>query len=169
MNERVRSLPKWAQQLFTAKQAENDQMVESVATHLAKIGRLEEKLSGIRAANRIADLDQRILNQVNSAMEQAIVSELTGYQKPLSKIVERVISAHDSEIYSLIDTRVSTLLTANDFRQALQTALNDKLARILVSRLGGELEKRVNELRASPEARARITLAITQVIDEIGK
>lgn len=33
----------------------------------------------------------------------------------------------------------------------------------------GEIEKRVNDIRSNPEMRAKITLAITNVIKEVGE
>ena len=53
----------------------------------------------------------------------------------------------------------------DQFRDALKDALNAKLAKTLISRMGGELEKQVNELKANPATRAKITLAINELIE----
>lgn len=111
-------------------------------------------------------LESAILDQVKVAMADAVGKELVGYNKPLSTLCQKVISAHESELYALINSEVSALIGGDGFKSALKDALNDKLARVMVSRLGGELEKRVNDLKADATTRAKMTLAINNAIDE---
>ena len=47
----------------------------------------------------------------------------------------------------------------------MKDALNNKLAKVIVARMGGELEKQVNALKANPLTRAKITLAIEQCLE----
>lgn len=162
-------LPKWAQEMLNASRQTCDAYGKRVRELSEEVLKLQAQLERRKSAERIADIDRRVLAQVNDAVAAAIQSELVGYQKPLSKITERVIHEHEAEIYGLINNELASLLTADEFRAALKTALNEKLARVLIARTGGELEKRVNELRASPEARAKITLAITRLVDELGQ
>lgn len=112
-------------------------------------------------------MEDRILESVRVAMNNAITQELVGYNKPLSKLTEKVISDHSSELYNLINDEFSKLLASDGFKVALQDALHQKLAKTLIARMGGELEKQVNELKKNPQTRAKITLAISQLIDEL--
>ena len=112
-------------------------------------------------------LEKDILQTARVAISESIVKELVGYNKPLSKLISRVIEANEQEMYDLIDGEFSTLICGDDFKISLKKALNDKLAKVLVSRMGGELEKRINELKANPTTRAKITLAIEKCMDEI--
>jgi hypothetical protein len=110
-------------------------------------------------------MEQEILQTAKAAISEAIVKELTGYNKPLSKLTENVINDNSVELYSLINDEFAGLLKSEDFKAALKDALNAKLAKTLIARMGGELEKQVNELKANPATRAKITLAINELID----
>jgi hypothetical protein len=112
-------------------------------------------------------MEELILQQVNKAIGEAIKTELIGYNKPLSKLTEKVIDNNSDKLYSLINDEFSGLLDSKDFKIALQEALNQKLAKVLINRMGGELEKQVNELKQNPQSRAKITLAIDKVIEEL--
>ncbi len=166
-DDRIKKLPKWAQDLIAQRAREYAILLRQNTARQGKIDKLQAAIDNKVTARRIADLDRRVLDAANKAITEAIVKELVGYKSPLSLIVERVISAHDAEIYNLVDSEVVNLLTAGDFRASLKEALNAKLARVLIQRMGGELEKTVNELKANPATRAKITLAITGIIDEI--
>jgi len=45
--------------------------------------------------------------------------------------------------------------------------LHNKLAKVLISKMSGELEKKVNELKQDPTTRAKITLAINKVMEDV--
>lgn len=165
----ITKLPKWAQVWISELQDDFGRAMNMCAEKSSHIDDLEAQLKRKKSVERIADLDQRILSQVNKALGGAITNELTGYGKPLSKIVERVIGAHDDEIYNLVNDEFVTFLAADDFRVTLKEALNAKLARVLISRMGGELEKRVNELKSNPQTRALITLAVSGAMAELAQ
>lgn len=169
MDARIRKLPKWTQELIGEQQREIVETSRLLQGCRLAIKELETQVSNRKSLERIADLDRRVLDAANKAITKAIVEELVGYKNPLSLIVERVITAHDAEIYNLIDGEVVALLTAGDFRDTLKEALNAKLARVFIQRMGGELEKQVNELKSNPTTRAKITLAISRIIDEMSK
>lgn len=111
-------------------------------------------------------MEKKILAQVDSAIGEAIVKELVGYNKPLSKLVGDVIIDNEETLYSIINDEVVAMLGSDGFKEELKKALRAKLARVLISRVGGELEKQVNELKADPTTRAKITLAIDSVVKE---
>lgn len=112
-------------------------------------------------------MEKEIIRIAKESIEKAIINDLTGYQKPLSKYINKVLEKHESEFTSLIDCEVVEILNAKTFKTTLSEALNMKLAKVLVNKLGGELEKKVNELKANPQTRAKITLAISNIINEI--
>lgn len=111
-------------------------------------------------------LEQQILSTAQQAIEKSIIESLTGYNSPLQKLCERVIEEHSGSLFQLIDKEFSTLLDGETFKEELGKALNKKLASVLVGRMGGELEKQVNQLKANPETRARIMLAISEIVEE---
>jgi hypothetical protein len=112
-------------------------------------------------------MEKQILAQVEKAMGEAITKELVGYNKPLSKLTERVIEENSTELFTLINDEFASLLNGDGFKDALREALQHKLAKTLIARMGGELEKQVNELKQNPQTRAKITLAISQIVEEL--
>lgn len=117
--------------------------------------------------NDVTNLEQQILNQAKSAIGTAIKSELTGYNSPLSKLVERVMAARSDDFYKLINDAFTEALKDDEFVAEFKCAVRTKTAKVLVSKVGGEIEKRVNELRANPATRAKIVVAIEKLVDEI--
>ena len=113
------------------------------------------------------NLEKDILQSINVAMGKAIESELVGYNKPLSLLTARVIEAHQDDLFKVIDCEVSKLIGGDDFRSVIKEQLNKKLAKTLIDRMGGELEKQVNTLKQNPQTRARITLAINDIIESL--
>lgn len=112
-------------------------------------------------------MEKQILAQVEKAMGEAITKELVGYNKPLSKLTEKVVEENSDDLFGLINDEFANLLSGDGFKDALREALNQKLAKTLIARMGGELEKQVNELKQNPQTRAKITLAISQIVEEL--
>lgn len=114
-------------------------------------------------------MEQQILNEVSDAIGKAIQGALTGYNGPLQKLCESVIEKHKASLFAILDEQVCQLKDSTEFRACVNDALNHKLARIMVSKMEGELEKQVNELRARPEIRAQIVLAVKAIVDSASK
>jgi len=112
----------------------------------------------------IETLERRVLRISTESIAKAIETELIGYNKPLSDLTKRVIQDNEAALYKLLNDEFSGLLKHGDFKVALKKALNEKLAKVLVARMGGELESRVNELKSNPVTRARITTAIEEIV-----
>ena len=66
-----------------------------------------------------------------------------------------------------MDKEVSQLIGGDGFRDLIKTELNKNLAKILIQKMGGELEKQVNTLKQNPQTRAKITLAISDIIESL--
>ena len=111
-------------------------------------------------------MEKEILAVTKKAITASIVDSLTGYNKPLSNLCAKVISDNSDELYALVNDEFASLLNGEGFKKSLRDALNKKLATTLINRMGGELEKRVNELKQNPETRAKITLAISKIVED---
>jgi hypothetical protein len=109
-------------------------------------------------------MEAKILKQIGLAMQQSITQELVGYNKPLSLLTQKVVAANEDALYTFINKEFSTLINSVDFKEQLKLALNTKLAKTVVARMGGEVEKRVNELKNDPALKARLTIAINDVL-----
>ena len=111
-------------------------------------------------------MEKQILEAINDAVGKSIITALTGYNSPLNKLCEEVISKHRTDLFAMLDSEVAELKTTPEFKAAIKDALNHKLAKLMVAKMEGELEKRVNDLRAQPGMRARIVLAVENIIKD---
>ena len=111
------------------------------------------------------ELELKLLNDVKLAIDKSITDVLSGYNSPLSSMIKEVIETHKQGIKDIIDSNITNLIESTEFNLAIKSELNSKLAKVLVSRFGGELESQVNKLKADPTTRAKITLAINSVIE----
>jgi hypothetical protein len=113
-------------------------------------------------------IDQQILDAVRSSLASGISKALESYNNPITKLAEAVVLSRQGEIQSVFTAAMDSAL-AGEFREALQSACAHKIAKVLVSKMEGEIEKKANDLRSNPEIRAKITLAISEVINSLGK
>ena len=118
-------------------------------------------------SNENKTMEAQVLNAVRTSIHTAITEELVGYNKPLAKLTEQVVDNHSAEIKETIEGAVSSLLSSSDFREALTKAINEKLAKTLINKIGGEIESKVNDLKRDPVTRAKLTIAIDDVVKEL--
>ena len=109
-------------------------------------------------------LENKIAKVATEAIGKSITESLCSYNGPLKTLCDEVINSHHEELKEIIDNEFSTLLNSDTFRDQLKLALNKKLASVLIGRMGGELESTINKLKADPTTRAKITIAIDNVI-----
>jgi hypothetical protein len=114
-----------------------------------------------------SELEFQVLRATKVAIHTAVQNELVGYGKPLSQLCNKAIERHSTEIASLLDKEITSLISSDDFRCELRDALRSKMAKLMASAIGGELEKRVNDLKSNPVMRAKITLALNQMVSEL--
>lgn len=118
------------------------------------------------ANNTAMDFEQSIINAVQKNLAEAIEKTLTGYNTPLAKLINSVIESREQQFRTMLEEVIDQALIG-DFREHLKDALTMKLAKCVISKMEGEVEKRVNDLRSSPETRAKITLAVSEALKSI--
>jgi hypothetical protein len=91
-----------------------------------------------------------------------------GYHSPLTKFITDAIESHKAEMRKVLEEGVASCLNDGQFREQLKTAVRQALAKTLVQRFGGELEKQVNVLKSDPTTRARIILALEEIVSKAG-
>ena len=112
----------------------------------------------------MSDLEKQIINECSEAVNKAIVDCLTGYNTPLSKMANTVVASHETELVLMMDTALCETISSKDFKQAVKNAFTHKLAKTLMSKMEGEVEKAVTVIRQDPVRRAKIILAIEKLI-----
>lgn len=114
----------------------------------------------------MSDIEKQIMEAVRQALAGAVEKRLMEYGSPLVKHIDEVVSRKGDLIKALVSDAFEDAL-AGELRPQIRTALAHKLARILVSKMEGEIEKRVNDLRSNPSSRAAITLAVEAAIQKL--
>lgn len=110
------------------------------------------------------DTEQQILLAVQDGIRDGVKQKLGGYGSPIDKLISEILIKHDSELRKLLDESITSAIGNQEFREEIRKEIRHRLASLLVQRFGGELEKQVNLLKSDPTTRARITLAIEQIV-----
>lgn len=115
----------------------------------------------------MTDLEKQIHQVVSDSLAAGISKVLeSSYGNPIGKLAEAAVASRQAEIQSMFTNAIDKALSA-EFLPALQSACAHKLARVLVSKMEGEIEKKANDLRSNPETRAKITVAIAKCIESL--
>ena len=112
------------------------------------------------------NLETEIVWSAVEAVQAAIKTKLEGYNSPLNKMVDQVVTAHQHEIVALMNDAFKQAFSNEAFRAEVQQAFIHSLARNLMKEYSGEVEKHANALKQHPEFRARVVLAIEGVVNE---
>lgn len=108
--------------------------------------------------------DQLLIDAIKDGLRKGIADKITGYGSPLDALIKSVIEGHSGALRSLLDSAITTAINTDSFQKEITAAVHRNLAKTLVQRFGGEVEKQVNILKSDPTTRARITLAIEEIV-----
>lgn len=113
------------------------------------------------------DIDLEIMNAVRDGIRKGVADKVgSGYDSPLNKVIKDAIDAKVNSFRGLLDEAIAEAIANNEFREQIKSAVRHNIAKSLVSRFGGEIEKQVNVLKSDPSTRARITLAIEEIVKQ---
>lgn len=114
----------------------------------------------------MTELEQEILRTAQSSIGKAIGEALTGYHSPLQKLVNKVVDTHSESLTKVMHEAMGTVISTPEFKEACINAFHHKVAKLLVTKLEGSVEKTVNTLRQDPTIRAKMVLAIQGIVEE---
>lgn len=110
------------------------------------------------------DSDKLLEHAIRDGIREGVKSKFTGYNKPLDALIESAIATHSGKFRVLLEDAIGSCVNDAEFRAEIATAVRHNLAKTLIQRFGGEIEKQVNVLKSDPTTRARITLAIEEIV-----
>lgn len=111
--------------------------------------------------------EQEIHNAIRDGIRDAVTKCLSSnYNNPLEKVVSTSITSQESKFRKLIDESIASCMVCDVFTSSVKAAVRQQLAKTLVQRFGGELEKQVNALKSDPTTRARIVLALEEIVNK---
>ncbi len=109
--------------------------------------------------------DQLIENALRDAFREGVKALLSrGHINPLEKLITTGLDKFTPKLAALLDEGIASCVNDAEFRESIKSSIRQSLAKTLVARFGGELEKQVNALKSDPTTRARITLAIDEIV-----
>lgn len=108
--------------------------------------------------------EQVFTEAIQEGLRKGIVSQLQSYNSPLSKLIESQLNERSGAIKTLLESSIQSAVGDPKFIEEIRAAVRTTLAKTLVQKFGGELEKQVNALKSDPTTRARITLAIEEIV-----
>lgn len=113
------------------------------------------------------DTDQIFENAIRDGIRDGIKTKFNqGYSNPLDKLLNDAIATHTPKLRKLFEDAIASCIGDAEFVGEVASATRKTLAKTLVQRFGGELERQVNTLKSDPTTRARITLAIEEIVKQ---
>lgn len=109
------------------------------------------------------ELNQLIKNCVQEALRKRLTDT---YNNPLDPILRSVVTEHSASIQKMLSDGLASCVNDSGFREEINKGIRQSLAKLLVNRFGGELEKQVNALKSDPVIRARITVALDEIVKQ---
>ena len=108
-----------------------------------------------------------LLAQCEKAIDKSITDALGSYNSPLMEAVRSALREHQEKLQELASESVAELINSDEFKQTMKLEMKRKLAKVLISQYGGQIEKTVGQLKSNPTSRAKITMAIDGVMDDL--
>lgn len=110
--------------------------------------------------------DEKLLKIIYSTISTSLQKVLTGYNSPLDTVIRKVMEQYAPNIEASVKASIDNLFNTEGFKDNIRKALDDKLAKTLISKIGGEIERQVTELNRDPGTRAKIKLAILECLKQ---
>ena len=107
-----------------------------------------------------------IYEVATEAVKSQIRERFSGHSSPLKEICDEVISEHREELKKIFDDALSSTLKNKKFKEAVQDEFQHKVAKNLVGKLEGSVEKAADVLRQNPTMKSRMILAVENIINE---
>ncbi len=104
---------------------------------------------------------------VNDAVADGIknrVSNAIQYDRNISDMVASAIKSREHETKSILLSAIDSCIKDEAFVEELKAMCRQSLAKQLVNKFGGELEKQVNALKSDPTTRSRIAFALDEIV-----
>lgn len=127
---------------------------------------IEHAKSEIKKVHVPIYLESDILSVVQESISKSIQGVLVGYGSPLTKLVSEVIDLHSQELKTIINESFVKVIRTDDFKKSIIDAFSHKVARTIISNNDGLFDKVSNELKQDHVFKAKISLAVANVVEE---
>jgi hypothetical protein len=105
-----------------------------------------------------------VVGVVREALMSKIGTVMNGYTSPLDKIIISVINEYEADFREVVNNALQVTIKDKQFVSDVNVQFKHKIAKSLVGKLEGAVEKAADKLRQDPTLRARMILAIEELI-----
>ena len=116
--------------------------------------------------SKITEFEKLVLSNLNVAINECVKAKLIGYGSPLEKMTDEVVQSYTPQLRDIVHEALGQTINHEDFKDAVRTAFDHKLARVMVDHLASSIDKAVNAIKSDPTLKARMILAVEQIINE---
>jgi hypothetical protein len=106
-----------------------------------------------------------ILDIVVDALKGKVAERLNTYSSPLNPVIDEVVKAHAETIRDIANACLKETLATKEFKAIVKEEFAHKVAKAMVGKLEGSVEKAVEVLRQNPTLRAQMILSIENIIE----
>lgn len=111
------------------------------------------------------DLEKQIAQQTQTAVQKAIHETLVAYNSPMRKLADRVVEENSDEIHGVMNKAFKSVIRTKAFEDTILEEFERKVAKMLVGQLSGQVEKAVSKIKQDPTLKAKMILAIEDIIE----
>jgi len=127
---------------------------------------VKELNEGIQKKHNPVYLEKDILITAQQSIAEAMKTVLTGYQSPLNKLIISVVDENTTSLRQIISDSFTKVINTDDFKQSVINAFSHKVSRSMLSSSDSLFDKVVNELKQDASFKAKMTLAVSSVVEE---
>ena len=112
------------------------------------------------------NLESDILRAAQDAISKSIMAVLVNYDSPLNKLVKVVIENHNQELKTIINDAFTSVIRTEEFKQSIVSAFSHKISRTIIANNDGLFDKVSNDLKQDSVFKAKMSLAVANVVEE---
>jgi len=112
------------------------------------------------------NLEKQIEHSLNDVLIESFKKSLTGYNSPLDKYANNIISKYQNSIESTFDKIVSEGINTNEFQIVCKEELLKKIAKTIISGIDGSVDKVINQIKQDSVFRSKLTLFVNNLVSE---
>lgn len=128
---------------------------------------IEEFTSKVNRKHLPVMLEQDILHSAQTAISDSIKAVLSGYNSPLSKLIQEVVAGSNTELREIISTSFNQVIKKEEFKKSIVSAFSHKVSRAIISNNDGLFDKVSNELKQDAVFKSKMALAVSNVVEEV--
>jgi hypothetical protein len=111
-------------------------------------------------------IDQTEVDKIVLAEIRKQVAEKMNYNRALLEMVESSMEKQREPIMKVLDETLSSVVSNPHFKTTIQEEFEHKVAKSLVAKLEGTVEKAVEVYRQNPALRSKMIIAIENIVKE---